>query len=146
MPSSDFERIGGVMVYDITDPAICVFANYINTRDFSADIAGDNSPEGLCFIPADKSWNGNAYLLAACEVSGTVKYTMQQQTKPMIQDPLIRMMNKNRRILRTRTAIRIRMAVRTPMVTKIRMAARIPVQAMVKNPVQVTARMYRLLL
>ena len=66
------ERVGGVMAYDITDPANSVFANYINSRDFSADIAGDNSPEGLCFIPADKSWNGNAYLLAACEVSGTV--------------------------------------------------------------------------
>ena len=27
---------------------------------------------GLCFIPAEDSADGNAYLLAACEVSGTV--------------------------------------------------------------------------
>ena len=66
------ERIGGVMVYDITDPANAEFVNYINSRDFSDDIAGDVSPEGLCFIPAGESLSGNAELLAAHEVSGTV--------------------------------------------------------------------------
>ena len=66
------ERIGGVMVYDITDPENSSFTNYINSRDFSDDIAGDDSPEGLCFISASDSKNGSAYLLAACEVSGTV--------------------------------------------------------------------------
>ena len=66
------ERVGGVMVYDITDPENSTFVNYINSRDFSEDIAGDDSPEGLCFIPAAESGNGSAYLLAACEVSGTV--------------------------------------------------------------------------
>lgn len=66
------ERVGGVMVYDITDPTNSMFTNYINSRDYSEDIAGDNSPEGLCFIPACESWDGNSYLVAACEVSGTV--------------------------------------------------------------------------
>lgn len=66
------ERIGGVMVYDITDPEESSFVNYINSRDFSEDIAGDDSPEGLSFISADDSSDGSAYLLAACEVSGTV--------------------------------------------------------------------------
>lgn len=66
------ERIGGVMAYDITDPENASFANYINSRDFSEDIAGDDSPEGLCFLSASDSPNGSAYLLAACEVSGTV--------------------------------------------------------------------------
>ena len=66
------ERIGGVMVYDITNPENASFTNYINSRDFSDDIAGDDSPEGLCFISASDSKNGSAYLLAACEVSGTV--------------------------------------------------------------------------
>ena len=60
------------MVYDITDPANAEFVNYINSRDFSDDIAGDVSPEGLCFIPAGESLSGNAELLAAHEVSGTV--------------------------------------------------------------------------
>ena len=62
------ERIGGVMVYDVTEPAAASYVNYINTRDFSADMAGDDSPEGLCFISLD----GTPMLLAACEVSGTV--------------------------------------------------------------------------
>ena len=66
------ERVGGVMVYDITDPGQSSFVNYINSRDFSQDIAGDDSPEGLCFIPAADSADGDAYLLASCEVSGTV--------------------------------------------------------------------------
>lgn len=66
------ERVGGVMVYDITDPEQSSFVNYINSRDFSQNIAGDDSPEGLSFIPAADSANGSAYLLASCEVSGTV--------------------------------------------------------------------------
>lgn len=66
------ERIGGVMVYDITDPAKAVFVNYINSRDFSDKIAGDVSPEGLVFVSAAQSFSGNAELLVANEVSGTV--------------------------------------------------------------------------
>lgn len=65
------ERVGGVMAYDISEPSEAGFVNYINSRDFSADIAGDDSPEGLSFIPADGD-REDAYLLAACEVSGTV--------------------------------------------------------------------------
>ena len=66
------ERIGGVMVYDITKPTNATFVNYINSRDFSDDIAGDDSPEGLKFIPASASTTGKALLMAACEVGGTV--------------------------------------------------------------------------
>ncbi len=66
------ERTGGVMVYDITRPESVTFVNYINSRDFSSDVAGDNSPEGLKFIPASESPTGNALLMAACEVGGTV--------------------------------------------------------------------------
>ena len=66
------ERIGGIMVYDITDPANAKFENYINSREFDEVIKGDVSPEGLCFIPASSSKTGKATLLAACEVSGTL--------------------------------------------------------------------------
>lgn len=66
------ERIGGVMVYDITDPENATFVNYINSREFDSAIQGDVSPEGLCFIPASDSKNGDSILLAACEVSGTL--------------------------------------------------------------------------
>ena len=66
------ERIGGVMVYDITDPAGAKFVNYINSRDFADNIMGDVSPEGLCFVSAADSKTGSPMLLAACEVSGTL--------------------------------------------------------------------------
>lgn len=66
------ERIGGVMVYDITNPADVTYVNYINSRDFSADVAADDSPEGLKFVPASKSPTKKALLMAACEVGGTV--------------------------------------------------------------------------
>lgn len=62
------ERIGGIMAYDITNPAYSMCVNYINSRDFSEDIKGDVSPEGICFIKVD----GKTVVLAACEVSGTL--------------------------------------------------------------------------
>ena len=62
------ERIGGIMAYDITDPADAAFVNYINTRDFNTATGGDVAPEGLAVIAREKS----VYLLAAFEVSGTV--------------------------------------------------------------------------
>lgn len=66
------ERTSGVMVYDITDPANVTYVNYINSRDFSEDIKDDDSIEGLKFVPASESATGEALLLGACEVSGTL--------------------------------------------------------------------------
>jgi hypothetical protein len=69
------ERIGGIMVYDITMPRSPEFVQYINNRDFSGDAeagtAGDLAPEGLTFIPARKSPTGDPMLAVANEVSGT---------------------------------------------------------------------------
>ena len=78
------ERIGGVMVYDITNPAKAAFVNYINTRDFSEKIAGDVSPEGLCFVEAFESFSGNAELIVANEVSGTV--AIYEMTAKQVED------------------------------------------------------------
>ena len=86
------ERIGGIMVYDITDPDETEFVNYINSREFDADIRGDVSPEGLCFIPAAKSSTGKPMLLAACEVSGTLavyELTGEQEKTPDIPAPVV---------------------------------------------------------
>jgi len=70
------ERVGGIMVYDITRPGSAVFVDYVNTRDFAGDpelgTAGDLSPEGLKFIKASDSPTGNALLAVGFEVSGTV--------------------------------------------------------------------------
>lgn len=78
------ERIGGVMIYDITNPENSTFVNYINSRDFAEDIAGDVSPEGLSFVPASESLSGNAELLAAHEVSGTV--AIYEITEDIVED------------------------------------------------------------
>ena len=82
------ERTGGVMAYDVTDPEAITFVNYVNTRDFGTTVegseeyedgeldkwvtGGDVAPEGLLFLDAASSPNGEPMLLAACEVSGTV--------------------------------------------------------------------------
>ena len=73
------ERMGGVMVYDITEPEQTVFVQYINNRDFSlpntpeALTTTDLGAEGLHFIPAADSPDaeGRALLLVGNEVSGT---------------------------------------------------------------------------
>lgn len=73
------ERIGGIMVYDITDPAKAEFVNYINSREFASDIQGDVSPEGLCFV---ENKNGkNTYTSAkqsVATVSQSGKITAQK--------------------------------------------------------------------
>lgn len=70
------ERMGGIMVYDITDPANSTFVEYFINRDFSVDAddpnAGDLGPEGLVFIPKESSPNKRNLLVASNEVSGTV--------------------------------------------------------------------------
>ena len=68
------ERIGGVMVFDITNPSAPVFETYANPRDFSATdpkLAGDLGPEGLHFVPARQSPTREPLLLVGNEISGT---------------------------------------------------------------------------
>lgn len=69
------ERIGGVMVFDMTDPAAPEFVQYQNNRDFTKPTntldAGDLGPEGVLFISEDNSPNGKPLLVVANEVSGT---------------------------------------------------------------------------
>lgn len=71
------ERIGGIMVYDVTNPQNARYIQYINARDFSKNpateftVLGDLGPEGLAFIPAAESPNGKPLLVVGNEVSGT---------------------------------------------------------------------------
>ncbi|WP_323775038.1 choice-of-anchor I family protein [Alcanivorax sp.] len=80
------ERMGGVLVYDITDPTAPVYQDYLNSRetwDVDPDAGnlegyGDLGPEGLVFIPAADSANGKALLVVGNEVSGsTAIYEVQ---------------------------------------------------------------------
>lgn len=87
------EQVGGVMVYDITDPENPKFQLYFNNRDFSIDpggedpagnpvcgddpregdcpLAGDLGPEGVLFIPRSLSPIRAPLLVMSHEISDT---------------------------------------------------------------------------
>ncbi len=72
------ERMGGMMIYDVTNPYNPEFVDYINNRNFAVDPskelsgAGDLGPEELLFIPKYHSAIDNPLLVVANEVSGTI--------------------------------------------------------------------------
>ena len=65
------ERIGGVMVYDITNPSAPVYVDYKNTRSNTV-FGGDNGPEGIVYIQANQSPTGKPMIVVSNEISGTV--------------------------------------------------------------------------
>ena len=83
-----FERIGGVIAYDITRPQAARFQEYVNTRNFAVDpgkvcekdkpksaacdAAGDLNPESLLFIPAEQSPSKSALLAVRYDLSDTM--------------------------------------------------------------------------
>ncbi|WP_295882739.1 choice-of-anchor I family protein [uncultured Thiohalocapsa sp.] len=72
------ERIGGIVVFDITNPASPIFLDYLLDRDFTVDAttmaAGDIGPEGLYFVTPNESPFGRFGLVVANEVSGTTSW------------------------------------------------------------------------
>jgi len=84
------ERQGGIMVYDITNPAAPEFRDYVNNRNFDFDpvdefeLHGDNAPEGLIFIPANESPICQPMIVVSNEVSGTVTmFAVNEPELPM---------------------------------------------------------------
>jgi hypothetical protein len=71
------ERIGGVMIYELSDPAAPRFVDYINTRMFgvpaNSTSAGDLGPEGVIVVKEEDSPTGKPLLVIANEVSGTTR-------------------------------------------------------------------------
>ena len=68
------ERMGGIFVYDVTNPYDTKFVDYVINRDLTegGDLMGDNAPEGMVFVNASNSPTGNALVIIGNEVSGTV--------------------------------------------------------------------------
>ncbi|MEM8585498.1 MAG: choice-of-anchor I family protein, partial [Bacteroidota bacterium] len=76
------ERIGGIMVYNITDPTAPYFVNYVNNRDFSVDAelpdgstnpaVGDLGVEDVVYISPEESPTGMPLVVTANEISGTI--------------------------------------------------------------------------
>lgn len=69
------ERVGGIMIYDVSNPFAPTFVEYTNNRDFAGDAAagtaGDLAPEGIVFIPRGKAPFTEPGVIVANEVSGT---------------------------------------------------------------------------
>jgi 2',3'-cyclic-nucleotide 2'-phosphodiesterase / 3'-nucleotidase / 5'-nucleotidase len=69
------ERVGGVMVYDVSQPASPRFVNYVNNRAFASPFSfateGDLGPECVLFIEEGNSPTGEPLVVIANEISGT---------------------------------------------------------------------------
>lgn len=75
------ERVGGIMVYNISNPEAPSFVQYVNTRDFSIadaeadfDQVGDLGPESIKFVSASDSPTSNPLLIVGNEVTGTTAF------------------------------------------------------------------------
>jgi len=69
------ERMGGLFVYNVDDPANASFVQYTNNRDFSDTVdiekpwAGDLGPECIIYIKGEGDYD---YVVVANEVSGSI--------------------------------------------------------------------------
>jgi hypothetical protein len=91
------EQVGGVMVYDITDPREPRFELYFNNRDFSVNprdvcegrdprepecvAAGDLGPEGVLFIPRSRSPIRAPLLVMTHEISDSTTILKIERTR-----------------------------------------------------------------
>ncbi|WP_288362707.1 bifunctional hydroxymethylpyrimidine kinase/phosphomethylpyrimidine kinase [uncultured Spongiibacter sp.] len=75
------ERVGGIMVYNISNPEAPAFVQYINERDFTiadaeADFeqVGDLGPEAIKFVSQADSPTSRPMLIVGNEVTGTTSF------------------------------------------------------------------------
>lgn len=76
------ERIGGVIVYNVTNPTSPRFIQYVNNRDFSVvnaelngvtnDSIGDLGVEDVLYIPEVGTNSSTHYVVTSNEISGTI--------------------------------------------------------------------------
>lgn len=70
------ERVGGMAVFDVTNPASPAFVEYVTTRQFGTvsptDGSTDSGPEVMSFVSAEDSPNGEPLVIMSNEVSGTI--------------------------------------------------------------------------
>ncbi len=65
------ERVGGLMVFNVTNPATPQFIQYVNNRGLIG-LTGDRGPEGIIYIKQQDSPNSKSLIVLGNEVSSTV--------------------------------------------------------------------------
>ncbi len=65
------ERVGGLMVFNISNPAAPKFVQYVNNRGLSG-LTGDRGPEGIIYVKQQDSPNGNALVVLGNEISSSI--------------------------------------------------------------------------
>ncbi len=65
------ERIGGLMMFNINNPAAPQFVQYVNNRS-TTTLTGDRGPEGIIYVKQSDSPTGKALIVLGNEVSSTV--------------------------------------------------------------------------
>jgi hypothetical protein len=65
------ERVGGLMVFNINNPATPQFVQYINNRGLTG-LTGDRGPEGIIYVTQQNSPTGKALVVLGNEVSSSV--------------------------------------------------------------------------
>lgn len=87
------ERIGGVAVFNITDPQNPTFERYVNNRDVTPGVenpAGDLAPEGIIYIAPEDNPSGIGYMVVANEVSSTITaYAISNDTLSLDDNPTL---------------------------------------------------------
>lgn len=68
------ERVGGFMVYNVSDPAAPFFEGYFNNRstDPGSNVTGDLAPESLVYVSPENNAEEKGLLVIANEVSATI--------------------------------------------------------------------------
>lgn len=75
------ERIGGIAVFNISDPTAPIFESYNNSRDNTVDAEdnlGDLAPEGVIYIAPEDNSTDKGLIVVANEVSTSISvYTLE---------------------------------------------------------------------
>ncbi|MCG7533867.1 choice-of-anchor I family protein [Pseudoalteromonas sp. OOF1S-7] len=68
------ERMGSILIYDVTNPFNVTFTTYLINRGLEegADISGDLAPEGMTFVRAEHSPTNTPLLIVGNEISGSI--------------------------------------------------------------------------
>ncbi|WP_196895133.1 choice-of-anchor I family protein [Aureivirga marina] len=78
------ERIGGIMVFDITNPTAPIFEVYVNNRTFDDVENDDLGPEGLIYIAPNDNSLEKGLIVVANEVSASISVYSLENVDPTI--------------------------------------------------------------